>query len=229
MWCFGFAALALASVGGVGTRSRTSSSSTRWGEVRWGEHRGTVSGACDKRRWEESKEKESRGEERRGEERTTSLSASRRLVDSNARDISTNQITPAAPPFIIILLVFPLLPSPLDDILAWQWQKKGTLQGLHTSASNVLATIPLWRSPLLHLGITDSWTPLFLDKIRRCHLRGVPQRHKILTTEPISRVLKSRALVWRWNCIIYPVLSERESRSLFLPKSDEDHPDVFDG
>lgn len=46
--------------------------------------------------------------ERRGErkERTTPSSS---RVDSNAGDISTNQITPRAPPFIIILLVFPLL------------------------------------------------------------------------------------------------------------------------
>lgn len=32
-----------------------------------------------------------------------------RVVTPNAGDISTNQITPRAPPFIIILLVFPLL------------------------------------------------------------------------------------------------------------------------
>lgn len=46
-------------------------------------------------------------DERREEERGQSPLL--RRVDSNADDISTNQITPRAPPFIIILLVFPLL------------------------------------------------------------------------------------------------------------------------
>lgn len=48
------------------------------------------------------------GEEKGGKRRRNVALSSFR-GNSNARDISTNRITPPAPPFIIILLVFPLL------------------------------------------------------------------------------------------------------------------------
>lgn len=51
----------------------------------------------------------SRGEKARREEEKAAGPLSYFRVDSNARDISSNRITPPAPPFIIILLVFPLL------------------------------------------------------------------------------------------------------------------------
>lgn len=78
----------------------------------------TSPGRCGKgKRWrkrERERERERKDGRTRGgggggrrEKERTSPSSLR--VDSNAGDISTNQITPWAPPFIIILLVFPLL------------------------------------------------------------------------------------------------------------------------
>ncbi|KAL0133084.1 hypothetical protein PUN28_000687 [Cardiocondyla obscurior] len=48
-------------------------------------------------------------DEERGEREDKPPPLLPRVVTPNAGDISTNQITPRAPPFIIILLVFPLL------------------------------------------------------------------------------------------------------------------------
>jgi len=77
------------------------------------------------------------------------------LWTPNAGDISTNQITPRAPPFIIILLVFPLLhphwmtfPGPYHGI---KKKVRAPRRGLHASSQHLVSSgtllVPLpWSS-----------------------------------------------------------------------------------
>lgn len=66
-----------------------------------------------------------------------------RVVTPNAGDISTNQITPRAPPFIIILLVFPLLhPHWMTFPGPYRGTKKAPAprRGLHASSRGLVSS-----------------------------------------------------------------------------------------
>ena len=80
-----------------------------------------------------------------------------RVVTPNAGDISTNQITPRAPPFIIILLVFPLLhphwmtfPGPYREIKKASAPRRGlhaSSRGLVSSGILLIPTLVQQRPP----------------------------------------------------------------------------------
>ncbi|KYN00324.1 hypothetical protein ALC62_08814, partial [Cyphomyrmex costatus] len=80
-----------------------------------------------------------------------------RVVTPNAGDISTNQITPRAPPFIIILLVFPLLhphwmtfPGPYRGTKKAPAPRRGlhaSSRGLGSSGTLLVPTLVQQRPP----------------------------------------------------------------------------------
>lgn len=133
---------------------------------------GVVKGNGGGRREAEDRENEERRapgrdrDKRRGERRGQPPLLPR--VDSNAGDISTNQITPRAPPFIIILLVFPLLhPHWMTFAGPYRGTKKAPAprRGLHASRRCPCSPlVPSWYPPwssrhLLHGGIPPRRAP----------------------------------------------------------------------